>query len=80
MYVASQAAGTVTVTNPSASKITVTVTAGDSPYGIAVSPDSSMTPGQAAAPGRARSTDSTMRRARLPGRSLGHPQATAGLA
>jgi YVTN family beta-propeller protein len=38
MYVASQAAGTVTVINPSSSKITATVTVGDSPYGIAVSP------------------------------------------
>jgi YVTN family beta-propeller protein len=35
---ASQAAGTVTVINPSSSKITATVTVGDSPYGIAVSP------------------------------------------
>ena len=32
------AAGTVTVINPSSSKITATVTVGDSPYGIAVSP------------------------------------------
>jgi YVTN family beta-propeller protein len=38
MYVASQAAGTVMVINPSSSKITATVTVGDSPYGIAVSP------------------------------------------
>ena len=38
MYVASQAAGTVTVINPNSSKITASVTGGDSPYGIAVSP------------------------------------------
>jgi YVTN family beta-propeller protein len=38
MYVASQAAGTVTVINPNSSKITASVTVGDSPYGIAVSP------------------------------------------
>jgi len=38
MYVASQAACTVTVINPNSSKITASVTVSDSPYGIAVSP------------------------------------------
>ena len=38
IYVASQAAGTLTVIDPSSLKITATVTLGDSPYGVAVSP------------------------------------------
>ena len=38
VYVVSQAAGTVTVINPSSLKITATITVGTSPYGIAVGP------------------------------------------
>ena len=38
VYVASQAAGTVTVMDPSSLKITATITVGNSPYGVAVGP------------------------------------------
>ena len=38
IYVASQAAGTLSVIDPSSLKITATVTLGDSPYRVAVAP------------------------------------------
>jgi YVTN family beta-propeller protein len=38
VYVVSQAAGTVSVMDPSSLKITATITVGDSPYGVAVGP------------------------------------------